>query len=479
MAPLLGVLDGIVDGIEPGIDGIVALTEMQARNARGRDKAYKLADSGGLYLFVATTGARSWRLNYRFGDLQHTLTFGRYPEIGLAEARSRRDEARAILSFGKNPKIEFEKRKQAREAAARVTFQISAEEWMEDELPGWSASHAVRVRNRLERDLFPAFGKVSIGEIDGPMVLKALRKIETRGSIETAKRVRGYVLEILRRAKGEKLVTADQIEEIRDVGAALKPAKVGVKQPALLSLVELTQLQQDVDKSLSDAQTKLASRLLALTVMRQGVLRAAEWHEFEGIDWDKPEKQATRAIWRIPASRMKLEVEDKGNAAFGHEIPLSRQAVEVLRALRTISGARALVFPGDRCWREPMSDAALSSLYKRMKGGAYKGRMVPHGWRASFSTIMNERAAMQGTDGDRLVIDVALAHVPPGMSASEWAYNRARYLEPRRNLLQVWADMVSVDLASPWEIVGMKVTWVRHGAGARPRGSRGQGDLAA
>jgi integrase len=171
------------------------------------------------------------------------------------------------LGVGNNPKIEFEKRKQARDAAARVTFQVSAQEWMNHERPNWSVSHATRVKNRLERDLFPAFGKVSIGEIDGPMVLKALRKIEARGSIETAKRVRGYVLEVLQRAKGEKLVKADQIEEVRDIAAALKCAKAGAKQPALLSLAELTQLQQDVDRSLSDAQTKLASRLLALTVM--------------------------------------------------------------------------------------------------------------------------------------------------------------------------------------------------------------------
>lgn len=134
---------------------------------------------------------------------------------------------------------------------------------------------------------------------------------------------------------------------------------------------------------------------------------------------------------------MKLDVEDKGNPAFGHDVPLSTQAVEVLHAIRVLSGHSPILFPGIRSWRVAMTDAALSSMYKRMAGGRFKNRMVPHGWRSSFSTIMNERAAEMARDGDRMVIDMILAHVPAGVSASEWSYNRSRYRGPRAALHQI------------------------------------------
>lgn len=425
------------------------LTVAEVKNAKPAERDYKLADSGGLYLFVTTKGAKSWRYKYRHANKEKRLTFGLFPDVTLAEARDRRDAARALVRTGKDPMVEAEKAKQAAIAAAGATFKTIAEEWMADELPRWSDSHAQRVRFRLERDLYPSLGRLPISDISGPMVLRELRKIEKRGSIETAKRVRGYVLAIFKRAKSEHFIGADAVIAIADIGGALKPTPIGSKQPALTTIAQLLELQQAVDRSTSDLTTKLASRLLALTVVRVGVLRTAPWDEIEGIEWDAPSKGAPDAVWRISASRMKLDVEDKGNEAFGREVPLSRQAVAVLRALRTLTGKYGLLFPGGKSWREPMSDAALSSLYKRMAGGAYKGRMVPHGWRSAFSTIMNERAAELQADGDRMLIDMTLAHVPQGMSASEWAYNRARYLNPRRTLGQAWADIISEGLAEP------------------------------
>lgn len=420
----------------------MALTVVEARNAKPKESAYKLADAGGLYLFVTTKGAKSWRFKYRFAGKEKLLTFGLFPEVTLSEARDRRDAARAVIRAGKDPAVEAVKSKQAAIAAAGATFKAVAEDWMADESPRWSAAHAGRVRFRLEKDLYPSLGKMPIADITGPMVLRELRKIEKRGSIETAKRVRGYVLAIFRRAKSEHFIGADAVMAIADIGDALKPTPVGSKQPALTTVAELLELQQAVDRSTSDVLTKLASRLLALTVVRVGVLRQATWDEIEGIDWTEPDAPAPDAIWRISASRMKLEVEDKGNEAFGHEVPLPTQAVQLLRTLRAMTGKYKLLFPGGKSWREPMSDAALSSLYKRMAGGKYKGRMVPHGWRSAFSTIMNERAAELQSDGDRMLIDMMLAHVPKGMSASEWAYNRARYLKPRRVLGQAWADII-------------------------------------
>ncbi|NWK98666.1 integrase [Sphingobium lactosutens] len=420
----------------------MALTVVEVKNAKPKERDYKLADSAGLHLFVTTKGAKSWRFKYRIGGKEKRLVFGLFPEVSLSEARDQRDVARALVRAGKDPVIEAEKAKQAAIAAAGATFKAIAEEWITDELPGWSEAHASRVRFRLEKDLYPSLGRMPIADITGPMVLRELRKIEKRGSIETAKRVKGYVMAIFNRAEGEHFIGGESVLAISRLGKALKPTPTGSKQPALTKLPDLLELQMAVDRSTSDVVTKLASRLLALTVVRVGVLRQATWEEFEGIDWDKPDAPAPGALWRISASRMKLEVEDKGNEAFGHEVPLPAQAVEILRTLRIVTGKYHLLFPGGKSWREPMSDAALSTLYKRMAGGRYKGVMVPHGWRSAFSTIMNERAATLRQDGDRMIIDMMLAHVPKGMSASEWAYNRARYLEPRRELGQEWADLL-------------------------------------
>jgi integrase len=427
----------------------MTLTVADVKNAETLGRNYKLADGKGLFLFVTSGGTKSWRFKYRFGRKEKLLTLGQYPDVGLAAARVLHEDARRLIRDGKDPVLEAQRKRDAEIDAANATFRKLATEWLADQEDLWSPANAYRVRSRIERDLYPAFGHRPIGDIDSAMILRALRKIEARGSIETAKRVRGYILAIFKRAKAERFVTMNTILEIDEIKDALKRGRPGVKQPALTTLPELRELQLAVERSTAGALTKLASRLLALTAVRVGALRTALWSEFHGIDWDKPDSESIDARWTIPADRMKLEVEDKGNPAFGHEVILSRQAIEVLRIVRTLSGGSPLVFPGVKSWRKPMTDATLSSVYKRMAGGRYKGCMVPHGWRSAFSTIMNERAAELDRDGDRMLIDMILAHVPPGMSASEWAYNRARYRKPRGVLYQVWADMISEGLPAP------------------------------
>lgn len=431
----------------------MALTVLAAKNARPAERDYKLFDSNGLFLLVTKAGTRSWRFKYRYGSKEKLLTFGQYPEITLAAARDQRDKARGVLREGKDPGLEAHKLKRALIAAANTSFRSVAEGWFEDEVPGWSTSHAKRVKFRLEKDVYPEFGKLPISEIDSRTILAALRKIERRGSIETAKRVRGYIFAIFERAIGDCLVD-EAINPATRVAKSLKKTPVGTKQPALTDVPSLVQLQHDIDNSTSRVITKLASRLLALTTVRVGVVVAARWDEFDGIDWERPEVPVVDPTWRIPAARMKLSVEDKGNDGFGHDVPLAPQAIAVLRALRLFSGFRDLVFPSDKRWQEPMSDAAISTMYKRLRAGAYRKRMVPHGWRAAFSTIMNERAAELERDGDRLIIDMILAHVPPGVSASEWAYNRARYRKPRGDLLLTWANTISDGLREPMSLLG-------------------------
>ncbi|PZU60097.1 MAG: integrase [Sphingobium sp.] len=427
----------------------MSLTMLAIKYAKAKDKAYKLYDEKGLYLLVTPSGGKLWRFRYKVADREKMLCLGRYPTLGLAEARKRQADARKLIADRKDPAIEATRSKLQRKREERASFQVIAEEWLLDNTPRWSQAHASRVRHRLERDLYPAIGKMPVADIDAAMVLAILRKIEGRGSIETAKRVRSYVQAIFKRAKGEKLVERNALHDLEDIKDALKPTPVGQKHPALTTLPKLLDLQLCVDRSTAGAATKIASRLLALTQVRIGVLRTALWEEFEGIDWDDPDEIRDAPIWRIPPERMKLEVDDKLNEAFGHDVPLSTQAVALLRVLRTITGACTLLFPSVRSWREPMSDSAVSTLYKRMAGGRFKNKMVPHGWRSSFSTIMNERAAERDTSGDRMIIDMILAHVPEGMSASEWAYNRARYRKSRARLLQEWADLITKGLPAP------------------------------
>jgi integrase len=425
------------------------LTMTVVKNARAADRNYKLSDSRGLYLFVTAAGGKSWRFKYRYGGKEKLLTIGRYPDVGLVTARSRVDDARKLLREGRDPAFEAQREKRARIDAEQATFRKCAETWLEDQEPLWSRSHAVHVRRRIEQDLYPQFGNMPIGSIDSVMVLRALRKIEARGSIETAKRVRGYIFAIFKRARGERLVCATTLLEIDLVKEALKPVRHDARLPALLTLPQLLEFQKCIDCSTSCLITKLASRLLALTMVRPGALRTARWSEFQGIDWDDPDRPCEAPIWRVPAEHIKLEIRDKLNSAFDHEVPLSNQTVQTLRVLHILTGTGSLLFPSDRSWTKPMSDATLSAAYRRIAGGKYDGRMVPHGWRAAFSTIMNERAAELERDGDRMLIDMCLAHAPRGISPSERIYNRARYLRPRAVIYQAWADLVSQDLPDP------------------------------
>lgn len=428
----------------------MALTNAEAKAARPGERDYKLGDSHGLYLFVTAKGAKSWRMKYRFGGKEKRLTFGLYPEVSLAEARERRDEARRLLRDNRDPVVEERRRAAAEIAAAGATFETIARAWHEDEKARWSVGQAALIMRALERDVFPDIGKLPVRDINGPALLVMLRKIERRGAIETAKRVRGYVSAAFERAVGEHHI---EVNPAAKIGKSLKKTPVGAKQPAITDVAQLVELQQMVDRSTSNPTTKLASRLLAFTAVRVGVLRTALWDEFEGIDWSDPDADAPDAVWRIPAARMKLEVQDKGQEAFGHDVPLAPAAVAALRALRVLTGRLPLLFPSEVSTRQPMSDAALSTLYKRLGGGKYKGRHVPHGWRSAFSTVMNQRAADIGRKDDRAVIDLMLAHVPPGMSSSEYAYNRASYAKQRRELGEAWVALIGGELAAPMTLL--------------------------
>ncbi|MDO7843423.1 tyrosine-type recombinase/integrase [Sphingomonas immobilis] len=425
----------------------MALTDTQARKAETREKDYKLADSGGLYLFVTSRGFKSWRLKYRFGGKEKRLIFGPYPEVSLAKAREARDRARILLRDHRDPALEERKRKMAAHAAAGATFERVAKEWHDAQKPRWSPLQAKKVIQAFERDVFKEIGALPLLDIDGPMILKMLRKVEARGAIDTAKRIRQHVSGVFGYGIAEGLVAADPAATI---GRALKPIGKKGKQPAVRTLEAARQLLKDMDVTTAGPLTKLASRLLALTLVRPGIVRAARWSEFEGIDWSDPDAPSPDAIWRVPAERMKLELENKDDEAFEHIVPLQPQAISVLHAVRRLTGRIDYLFPSIRSTAKPMSENTIGYMYAR---NGYSGRHVPHGWRATFSTLMNEIAVNEQRPDDRAQIDAMLAHKPKGLSGSEMAYNRAKHMGRRRELANEWANILTADLAPPSDLL--------------------------
>tara|TARA_R110000787_G_scaffold32357_14_gene85497 strand:+ start:8557 stop:9912 length:1356 start_codon:yes stop_codon:yes gene_type:complete len=423
------------------------LTDAKVKAARPRDAAYKLADSNQLYLHVSPAGGKHWRMNYTYGRsaknpaalAQKTLTFGPYPAVTLVEARRRRDEAKAMLIAGRDPATERRLAAKAHTSATGNTFQSVAQAWYDKKKGTWSPRHADKVWESLEENVFDGIGALPISAIDAPRLLDLLTLVENRGAIETAHRLRQRISAVFVYAIAAGMATTDPAASL---GKALSPKPRARRQPALIDLDSIRDMLAACERERSRAGTKLALRLLALTAVRPGELRHARWEEFEDIDGDEP-------LWRIPAARMKGDEERKAELGGDHLVPLSRQAVAVLRALTPLTGDLDLLFPSERHLHVPMSENTLRQMLIR---SGYYQRHVPHGFRAAFSTIMNERADHAGRGGDRAIIDLMLAHVPKDKVES--AYNRAAFMPRRRELAQEWADLLLQDMADPESFAG-------------------------
>lgn len=424
------------------------LSELAVRQAKAKDKDYKLSDSEGLYLFVAKSGRRSWRFKYRFAGKERRLILGAYPELSLKEARDRKCDARKLLAEGRDPGLEAKKAAIARAMSASNTFEVVARNWFALQEDRWTPVHARDVISSLEKEVFPWIGGLPIAELDEPIVLSVLRKIEKRGAIETAHRVRQRMSAVFVQAIAEGLAARDPAAV---VGKALKPVPRGRKRPAIVSIEALHVMIRKTEAEPASPLTKLASRFAALTAQRLGAIRCMAWGEFENIDWDG-DGLCPEALWHVPANHMKLANDLKQDEKFDHLVPLAPEAVAVLRTTKQLTGRGPIVFPSNRSARVPMSENTLSYFYNRC---GYQGRHVPHGWRASFSTIMNEWAERNGTASDRLVIDLMLAHIPEGVSGSEGAYNRAAYLARRREIADEWAKMLFKGLPEPSKLLGL------------------------
>lgn len=443
---------GMVGVATQRIGGTEMLTDKAVRAASPKDKAYKVADSGGLYLHVSPKNHKSWRFKYRFQKKEQLLTFGTYPEVSLADAREKRNEARKILRTGRDPRHAWKRQRLVGDLDDPKAFEQVARQWHESQRERWKPVHADDVITSLERDIFPDLGVMPMDEIDKPLLLSVLRKIENRGAIETARRVKQRVAAVYRYANAHGARLENPAVDIND---ALRPLPPSKRHPALLDVDAIRAMMFDIDRAGASPVTRLAARFLALTAQRPGMVRHLEWDEISGVDWGNPNSPADQATWTVPAEKIKQELQLRSDEAFNHLVPLSRQAVESLRVVRYLTGRAPYVFPSARTGLKPTSENAIGYLYNRE---GYKGRHVPHGWRSSFSTIMNEQAERDlGTDrrllADRMIIDLMLAHTPPGMSASELRYNRAAYMPRRRELAQIWADLIMKDALSANDIM--------------------------
>ncbi|WP_288806312.1 integrase arm-type DNA-binding domain-containing protein [uncultured Novosphingobium sp.] len=425
------------------------LTDTACRKAIPGEKDRKLTDERGLYLLVRKSGSKLWRLKYRFAGKEKTLSIGAYPEVTLSAARVARDKAQAQLRDGIDPSAEKQARKIQALADAFDNFERIARAWHEAKAKTLNERYAAAILGRLELHVFPVIGKQPIRGITPPVVLDMVRRIEKRGSHDVAHRVRNHVSEVFVWAIASGLAENDPAAIIQK---ALLPTDPKLR-PAALKVEFARKLLKDVeDLPGSHWSTVLASRLLALTAARPGVVRLAERQEFEGLDGANP-------IWRIPAEKMKLTRSQKRDITWEFVIPLSRQAADVAKAAiseslacRSNSGPTWL-FPGPGAWTKPISDSTLSKVY-RLAG--YRGVHVPHGWRSTFSTIMNERAAMEDQERDRAIIDLMLAHAQQGV---EPIYNRAMYLPRRRKLAQIWADLLMQGAAEPHLLLPAHRPW--------------------
>lgn len=415
------------------------LTDVACRKALPGDKDRKLFDESGLYLLVTASGSKLWRMRYRFANKEKKLSIGPYPSVTISAARKERDNALQMLRSGIDPAAEKKARKARAAAEALDSFERSARAWHEVQAKTLSKKYAAAVLSRLEKDVFPSFGSQPIRSITAPMVREMIKRIEKRGAYDMAHRVRNHVSDVFLWAMASGLADFDPAAMIKK---ALHPTDPKLR-PAILQVPDAQQLLHEIEALAGTHwSTLLASRLLALTAARPGVIRLAEKQEFEGLDGRSP-------VWRIPAEKMKLTRKQKRDVTWEFVIPLSHQAAAVATAAIEESPACAeedgpnWLFPGVGGWRRPISDSTLSKLYR---DAGFAGIHVPHGWRSTFSTIMNERAAKEDQERDRAIIDLMLAHAQEGV---EPIYNRAMYLPRRRELAQLWADLLMQGAIEP------------------------------
>lgn len=388
------------------------LTDAAIRNAKPRPKPYKLGDSFGLFLLVQPAGGKLWRLKYRVDGKEKKLSIGSYPEVGLAEARLRRDDARELLSSGKDPSREKKRKKVQAQIQAETTFAAIAAEFCEkrrrDGQKAWAPATATRSEYLLSL-LKGSIGKLPIADIEPADVLSAVRKIEGKGKLESARRTLQLASAVFRYAVATARLSSDPTRDLRGALTAPTVTHYG----AIIDPVRVGELLRAIDGYEGQPITKLAMQLAPHVFVRPGELRHAEWAEFD----------LEGALWTIPASKTKMRKD--------HLVPLSRQAIAILEDIRTLTGSDGFVFPSIRSRKRPMSDNTINAGLRRL--GYATDEMTAHGFRAMASTLLNESGKWHPD-----AIERALAHGDSDKVRA--AYHRGAHWKERVAMAQWWSD---------------------------------------
>ena len=397
------------------------LTDTAIKAAKPREKPYKLFDGEGLYLLINPDGSRWWRLKYRYGGKEKLLALGTYPGTGLKKARDKRDDARNLLDDDIDPNAHRKAEKAARADREAGSFEVVAREWHAKQSETWAAGHSERVLRRLVLYVFPRIGGDPIGSVTGPQLLDVLRRIEARGTVETAHRVKESLGAIFRYAVATHRAT-------HDPSAALKGALATAQNKSYAAITEPKQVGELLRaiRGYSGAEiTRCALQLLPLVFVRPGELRAARWEEFEfDVTPPQPGKKPKHPDpqWRIPAARMKMREQ--------HLVPLSTQAVAILRELHARTGPEGYLFPSVRGKSNYMSENTINAALRNL--GYTSEQHTGHGFRHMASTLLHERGYKSE------LIERQLSH--GDRNPMRAAYNFAEYLPERRKMMQEWAD---------------------------------------
>jgi integrase len=387
----------------------MTLSATAVRNAKPRNKAFKLSDGGGLFLFVAPNGGRYWRMGYRYDGKQKVLSFGVFPNVSLADARELRDRARKLLAKGMDPSVQARLDKIAASIASANTFAAVADEWIDKITKDGLAEVTLKKIRWLVSQILPAIGKRPIAEISAPELLMALRKLEAKGRYDTAQRLRSTCGQIFRYA-----IATSRAE--RDISNDLRGALIAHKvthRAAILKPTEAGALLRSIETFEGHVLTKTALRLLPHVFVRQGELRHAEWSEFD-LDG---------AVWTIPAPKTKMRRP--------HAVPLSRQALAIIASLENDAVFSPYLFPSLRSGKRPMSENTINAALRRL--GYAQDEMTGHGFRAMASTLLNEMGKWNPD-----AIERQLAHAD-GNSVRR-AYTRGEYWDERVRMMQHWSD---------------------------------------
>lgn len=383
------------------------LTDRKVKQTKSKEKDFKLFDEKGLFLLVKISGSKYWRLKYRFNGKEKTLALGVYPDVGLKDARDKRDDARKLLAKEIDPGKDRQLKNIEKKLKTANAFELVAREWHENKKQEWSAHHATRILHSLEKDIFPHIGNVPIGEIQPTELLNVIKRIEKRDALDLAKRLLQRCSAVFEFAVITGKIT---FNPARDLTRAIKSRKV-THQPSL-KREQLPDLLKSIDSYEGLLQTKIALRLLINTFVRPGELRGARWDEFD----------LNAKEWKIPGERMKMNI--------GHIVPLTKQSIKLLKELEQITGRFELLFPSERKVTKPMSENTLLFALYRL---GYKGKATPHGFRATASSILNEQNF--NTDA----IERQLSHTEKNKVKGAYNYN-AEFMKERKKIMKWWSD---------------------------------------